>query len=124
MLHVVTAGDPGCKHKEFTSRFEQDRSRGVVVVRSDLPLKNGSFGDAIAELDTMDARHRALGFANTNGIGDARINGNLSGAYPVNSEGIPLDFVRDEVNQPLPLTHPRMKVDHYRVDIPVTRRLV
>lgn len=117
MLHIVTEG-------QFGSRFAEDRSRGIIVVRSDLPLKNGSFNDAWAELDSAEARHRALGFANQMGVADARINGMASAPYAVNAEGLPLEQVRDEKGSALPLTHPRMRIDHYRVDLPVTRRLV
>jgi hypothetical protein len=122
MLNVITAGEK-CP-QQFASRFLEDRSRGVVVIESDLSLKNGSFSEAHHELDSMEARHRAIGFANANGVGDARINGNSSGTYPVNKEGLPLEHVRDEHGQPLPLTHPRMHVWRYRIDFPVTRRLV
>lgn len=122
MLTVVTAGEK-CP-QAFATRFLEDRSKGIVVIESDLPFKNGSFADSIDEAKSMEARHRAIGFANSQGVGDARINGNSSGEYAVNSEGIPLDHVRDEHGQPLPLTHPRMKVWRYRVDYPVTRRLV
>lgn len=117
MLHIVNDA-------RYGSRFETDFSRGVVVVESDLPLKNGSFHAAIDELTGNEAKHRAIGYAISRGVGDARINGNTSGAYPVNDDGVPLEFVRDEHNNPLPNNHPKMHVKKYRVDVPVTRRLI
>lgn len=121
MLHVIT---PDTGHPAFATQFAPDRGTGVVVIESDLPMRGGNFNEAFAELDSMDARHRALGFANANGIADARINGNTSGTYAVNKEGIPLDRVTDELGQPLPMVHPRMKVHRYRRNIPVTKRLI
>lgn len=119
MLHVITT-DKG----PYASRFESDRSGGVVVIESDLPMSRGSFGAAHDELNSMEARHRAIGYANTLGIADARINGNTSGPYAVNKHGVPLEHVKDEKHQSLPLTHENMAVHRYRVDIPVTKRLV
>src|SRR5262245_5091816 len=118
MLSVVIDGP-----SNFVTRFTEDRSRGLVVLSSDLG-KAGNFVAAIDELSSMDARHKALGFANANGVGDARINGSPGSPYPVNSEGLPLDQVKGEAGEPLNMRHPRMQVERYRVDIPVTRRLV
>lgn len=117
MLTVITEGHYG-------TQLEEDRSRGVVVIESDQGLQGGNFAAAWHELESQEARHRALGFAASNGVGDARINGSPTAPYPVNGEGVPLDFVRDEHGQPLPLVHPRMQVKRYRVNVPVTRRLV
>ena len=46
----------------------------------------------------------------------------LGHPYPVNSEGLPLDAVKDEHGNPLPPTDKRMQVARYRTDVPVARR--
>lgn len=107
---------------EAACRFEPDMSRGLVVIESD--QGSGHFQQAFFELESQDARHLALGYAARAGMGDTRINGNLSGIYPINSEGLSLELVRDEKQQPLPQTHARMQPHRYRVDVPVTRRLI
>jgi hypothetical protein len=122
MLHVVVAAKD--QPKEFASRFESDLSRGIVVLRSDCPMKHGGFAEAHYELDSAEAKRIAVGFANSLGMGDARVNGMTTAIYPVTAAGVPLEYVRGDDGQPLPLTHPKMKVDHYRVEVPVTRRLI
>lgn len=103
------------------SQFTQDFSRGTVVVESDI---TENFGLAIEELGTTEARTLALGYAAQVGVGDARINGNPSGAYPINVKGVSLEDVRGPNGEALPPQHPMMQPARYRVDIPVTRRLV
>jgi hypothetical protein len=119
MLHIVMEGPP-----QFVTRFTADRSSGVIVLRSDKPFKGNSFQDAIAELESTEAKQRAAGFAVTQGVADARLSPGGGGVYPCVKGGIPLDQVRDEHGQSIPLTDPRCKIDHYRIDIPVTRRLL
>lgn len=104
---------------ESACEFSPDISRGVVVVESD--AEQGEFSRAFDELNSLDARNMAIGYAAVRGMGSARINGNLIGPYPVNSEGLPLDSVRDEKGQSLPQTHPRMQPARYRLAVPVCR---
>ena len=106
---------------EAACEFAPDMGRGIVVIESD---QTTNFGLAIEELASADARNAALGFAASKGMGDPRINGNPSGVYPINSQGLSLENVRGDDGKPLPQTHPRMQPARYRVDIPVTRRLV
>jgi hypothetical protein len=105
---------------EDASNFSEDLTSGIVVVESD--LERG--GLAIEELAGHNARHKALGYANSKGIADARINGTPTGAYPLNSEGQSLDEVKDENGESRPPQHPDMQVVAYRIDIPVVRKLV
>jgi hypothetical protein len=118
MLTVVTKGPA-----DYVTRFTADRSQGVIVLVSDMH-KPGNFASAIDELESMEARTKAIGFANEQGVGDARINGSPGAAYPVNVNGVPLDMVRDEHGNSLPLTDKRMHVADYHIDIRVTRRLI
>jgi len=118
MLTVITEGQAN-----FVTRFTEDRSRGLVVLASDLG-RPGNFVAAIDELSSTEARSKALGFANAHGVGDARINGSPGSPYPVNDKGVPLEHVRDEHGNAIPLTDPRMHVKGYHIEIPVTRRLV
>lgn len=118
MLTVVTEG-----HADHVTRFTPDISKGVVVLRSDKGTPS-NYAAAIDELTSMDARHKALGFAAQQGMGDPRINGSPGSPYPVNKDGVPLESVRDEAGNALPLTDPRMHVKDYHIAIPVTRRLV
>lgn len=106
---------------EDASTFTPDRSRGVVVVESD--VDGPPFNDAFYELDSQDARHLAQGYAAQMGIAPAYLNGNVLGPYPVNAEGLSLEHVRGPQGQPLPAQHPRMQVKRYRVDVPVSRPL-
>lgn len=106
---------------EEASQFSEDMTSGIVVVESD---KVDQFNLAIEELQGIEAKTKALGFANSKGIADARINGVASGAYPINSEGVSLDAVKDENGESLPPQSPRMQAAFYRIDVPVVRKLV
>lgn len=101
-------------------RIEPDCSRGVITLESDLG-GGGNFADAIYELEASETRNFALGAAARAGISNPHINGNLSGIYPVNSEGLSLDQVKDEKGEALPARHPRMQPARYRIDVPVSR---
>jgi len=103
------------------SKFEEDFSRGVVVVESD---NTANFGLAIEELGSTQTRTLAAGFAAQKGMGSPRINGNVGPAYPVNVEGKPLEAVRGDKDEVLPLTHPKMRPAAYRIDVPLTRPLL
>ena len=106
---------------ESASTFANDLSHGVIVVES---TEKSAFNLAIDALSTAEARVLALGYAASRGVADPRINGSPSSAYPVNHEGLALEMVKDASGQTLPADHPRMQPACYRIDIPVTRRLV
>ena len=110
MLHPV----------EAACHFAPDMSHGTIVVESDL----AEFPRAIDEVNSTEARNLAITAAAQRGMADPRINGNPSGAYPVNSEGCSLYQLRDERGQSLPPQHPKMQIARYRNDILVCRRLV
>lgn len=104
---------------EKACQFEPDRSRGTIVIESD--LGGPPFTDAFQELDGAPSVQLAQQYACAMGCAPAYLNGNKIGPYPVNSEGLSLENVRDEKGQPLHQAHPRMQPDRYRVDIPVSR---
>jgi len=104
---------------EGACEFSPDMSRGVVVVESD--AGQGEFSKAFDELNALDARNFAIGYASMRGMGAVRINGNVIGPYPVNGEGLPLDMVKDDKGFALPQTHPRMQPARYRLSVPVCR---
>lgn len=107
---------------EGASLFSADMGQGVVVIEND---RVSDFGTAIEELGTIEARNMAIRYAASKGMGDPRINGSPQGAYPINSDGQSLDQVRDPATQQsLPAQHPKMQPARYRIDIPVTRRLI
>lgn len=99
------------------STIEGDASRANVVVESDAGKDN--FAAAFDELDSRQAVQFAMGWAVQQGVAPARLNGNPSSTYPVNSEGLPLDKVVDSQGKGLPQTHPRMQPHRYRRDFPV-----
>lgn len=104
------------------SKFADDMSHGVVVVECVEPRE---FNLAIEELSAVAARQLALGYAASRGVADPRINGSPGFPYPVNKDGQSLEQVKDgETGEPLPAKHPKMQPARYRIDIPVTRRLV
>ena len=105
---------------EEASNFSEDFTSGIVVLESD--LERG--GLAIEELTGHNARHKALGYANSKGVADARINGTPTGAYPINADGKSLDEVKDENGESLPPQHPDMQAAARRIDVPVVRKLV
>ncbi len=106
---------------EAACQFTADYSQGSIVIESD---NNTEFPLAIEELGSTAARNLALGYAAQQGIPDPRINGNPSGAYPINSKGVSLDQVRDGAGKAVPPQHPEMQISRYRIDIPVCRKLV
>ena len=101
--------------------IQDDRASGKIVVESD--CSGPPFLEAFTELDSLDARKMAQGYAATQGIAPAHINGNVQGPYPVNGKGILLDEVRDNSGKPLPPQHPDMQPKYYRIDVPVCRPL-
>ena len=90
---------------EEDSTMSADGSRGNVVLESDIK----DFPTAIGELtEGMEARNLALKWARTKGCAGPCINGNLSGAYPVNKKGEGIDKAGAD-----------LKIHAYRVDVPV-----
>jgi hypothetical protein len=104
--------------------FQPDRSRGVVVIESDLGPKGGNFQEAFSELESQATVQMAQGYAAQCGCAPAMLNGNKQGPYPVNSEGLSLEHVKDDRGNNLPPQHPRMQPVRYRVDVPVCRPLM
>lgn len=84
-----------------------DTVRGVIVLESDQTAGQ----QALIELVSADARRLAINTAARMGLPDPRINGDPA-AYPVDEKG-------NEVNNPK-----EQETKSYRVDIPVTARLV
>lgn len=109
MVHIVPAA----------CQFQPDRSRGVVVLESD--VEGPDFSQAFEELSSTATRTMALGYAAQQGVAPAHINGNTIGPYPINSEGYSLDQVHGPKGEPLPQTDPRMQPARYRFEVPVVR---
>jgi hypothetical protein len=103
------------------SQFAPDGSRGTVVIESD--CTGPPFTEAFQELESQAAVSLAQQYATTQGCSPAYLNGNKSGAYPVNADGLSLEQVRGGKGEPLPQTHPKMQPARYRVDVPVSRPL-
>lgn len=102
-------------------KFTDDNGQGVVVVECD---RATDFNLAIEELQGTAARNAAIKYAAERGMGDPRINGNIGYPYPVNRDGVSLEMVKDASGNSPPPQHPSMQPARYRVDVPVTRRLV
>jgi hypothetical protein len=107
---------------ESACQFAPDRSKGVVVIESD--CSGPPFTAAFTELDSAEARRLAIVYAQSAGVVPPRINGNVIGPYPVNSEGMSFENIHDEQGQPLPAGHPRMQPKRYRIDVPVCASLM
>lgn len=99
--------------------FEPDRSKGTIVIESD--QDGPPFEQAFHELGEMSAVHMAQSYAVQHGVGNAMINGNKVGPYPVNAEGLSLEMVRDNSGKSLPQSHPRMQPKRYRIEVLVAR---
>lgn len=110
-LHVV----------EAACRFSQDRAQATIFIESDI---THDFPAAIEGLSSTEARNLALGYAAQSGVPDPRLNGNVPHPFPINSEGLSLEQVRDEVGNSLPPQHPRMQIARFRVEVPVCRKLI
>ena len=111
----------GLQVVEPACTFDAELANGVVVIESD-EVEN--FGLAIEELTHADAKRLARAYATTRGCTPCACKPDSTSAYPINAEGLGLEDVRDEQNNPLPATHPRMQVARYRIDVPVVRRMV
>ena len=113
MLHIVDAAS--------NPTFTPERSRVTVVLESDIV---GHWSQAILELtEGGGARNEALAWAARNGMSQPCLNGNMSGAYAINSAGEQLADVKDPQGQPLPPKHPRMQIARYRIDVPLAARM-
>jgi hypothetical protein len=84
---------------------------GTVCLKSTM-VKQAEFPRAIDELRSSAAKQEALVIAAQRGVADPRINGMSLAPYPVDAQG-------NSITNPLV-----QKTAEYRVDIPVTGRLV
>lgn len=89
---------------------EHDGTAGVVVLESD--IDGPPFTDAFAELNSSSAKNLAIETAAKGGLADPRCNGMAHSPYATDDKG---EMITDAVKQ---------RIHRYRVDIPVTRRLV
>jgi hypothetical protein len=104
---------------EDACRFTANSSQGTVVVESDITGPN--FGSAWFELESPECVTLAQQHAVSRGCAPAFLNNTRTSPYPVNSEGTPLDLVRDEKGEELPPTHAKRQPFRYRVEIQVAR---
>lgn len=86
-----------------------DGVRGVVCLESD--ISGPDFSKAIAELQGLEAKNEAIKVAASKGLPDPRIE-MTSFPYAVDANGEMVTRPREQ------------QVYRYRIDIPVTRRLV
>ena len=101
--------------------FVGDHSSGIIVIESDI---TNEFPMAIEELQGTESRNLAIKHAAKQGVSDPRINGTPPGTYAINAEGLSLEAVKGDQGEVLPPQHPRMQVARYRIDVPITRRLI
>ena len=101
------------------SQMRPDGSGGLIVIESDRigPPFNGAFD----ELKSREATNLAQDYAARKGCALAAVNGNIIGPYPVNSDGISLEQIKEANGDPVPMSDPRMQAHRYRVDVPVVR---
>jgi hypothetical protein len=97
-------------------QFSSDRSQGIITIES----TNPDFAGAIEDLRSAKARELALAYGASQGVVNSGIDGNVA-AFPVNSQGVPLDKVSGPNGQPLPPAHPLRAVSAYRAMIKIRR---
>lgn len=108
---------------EKKTKFSADCSRGTVVVECDLKAAgDGGFGESFTLLQSIAAKQLALSYAASRGMSNPALNGMSSSPYPVNSEGTPLDNVKDDDGETLPAHHAKMQPVKYRIDVAVAGR--
>ena len=105
---------------EDACTFTTDKSGAKIVIQSNLE----PFPSAIEELDKIDVRNLALGYAASKGVADPRVNGNVIGPYPVNAKGINVYDATGPNKAELPPNHEDKQPVAYRADVPVCRKLV
>ena len=103
---------------EALAKWAADRSSGQVTIES----ANPNFPIAHDELASTEARNLALRYAATCGMGSPCINGNVVGPYAINSEGRPLEDVKQPNGDPYPVAHPLAQPAGYRLDVLVCRK--
>lgn len=81
---------------------------GICCLKSDLR----DFPKAISELSSGVARNQAIEEMAKLGLPDPRVDPMSLAPYPVDSKGFPITRPTEQ------------KIDHYQVDIPMTKRLV
>jgi hypothetical protein len=91
--------------------IDKELRNGKIVVESD--QKSGS--DALAELDSQEARQLALSYAVSKGVSGASING-IGRSYAATKEGS--EITPDDARATPPKT-----VHRYRTEIPVIRKI-
>ena len=106
---------------EDACTFAPDKSKATIVVESK-ELEN--FAKAIDDLDGLAVKALATGYAASEGVADPRLNGLVRCGYAVNEDGVDLLKVCGANNEPLPADHPKKQPAAYRVDVPLTRKLV
>jgi hypothetical protein len=100
--------------------FSADLSSAKIVVESN----NKDFPRAIEDLQHMDVRKLAAGYAASQGVADPRLSSLSVNTYPVNAAGVSLDRVKDADGKPLPPRHPDMQPAKYRAEFRLSRKLV
>lgn len=103
---------------EANCLFGADRAKATICVRSSA----ASVQAARADLEAAAARNLATAYASSRGVADARVNG-FCRPEPYNSHGTNLADVSQQQGRPVRPTDPLMRLDHYRLNVPVIRKL-
>ena len=104
---------------EDACTFSADKSAGKIVIESTLE----PFNMAITELGGSEPKKMALGYAVSNGVDGASLNGLVGSAYPVNKKGLNIYRVTGPNGAALPANHPDKQPAAYRITVPVARKV-
>ena len=105
---------------EDACTFSADKSVAKIVVQSN----KQPFPAAIEELDGMNVRTLAMGYAASKGVTRPGVNGNIDGPYPVNSKGVSVYDACGPNKEPLPANHEDKQPVAYRATVPLCHKLV
>lgn len=107
---------------EEMSKLDTVSGTGQVFVQSDLG-RPGNFSEAFYELEGNEAIRVAQAWAAKNGLPSPGVQSS-SAPFPLNSEGLELDKIKDDKGDPLPPQHPRLQPARYCVMVSILGRPV
>lgn len=104
---------------ESACTVAQDGLSARIVLESD----ETALQLAIEELKEPEPRRMAINYARQLHVNDPRIGGSSQQPYAINSDGIPLDEVRNRDGSAVAGTDPRMAAKKFRISIPISAKL-